>query len=91
MNAQRPIISRSATLFAVVVLFLAAAWGYLFGYPPPPVDPAWEVEAADSIPEGSVVVRYAGTSTLLFYDGETAFMLDGWFSRPPPFAVFRGL
>lgn len=90
MNAQRPIISRSATLLAVAVLFLAAAWGYLFGYPPPPVDPAWEVEAADSIPEGSVVVRYAGTSTLLFDDGETAFMLDGWFSRPPPFSVFFG-
>lgn len=75
-------------MFAVVVLFLAAGWGYLFGYPAPPVNPDWELEAAETIPEGSVVVRYAGTSTLLFDDGDTAFMLDGWFSRPPPIKVF---
>ncbi len=77
-------------MLAVVVLLLAAGWGYLFGYPAPPVDPAWEVAAAETVPEGAVVVRYAGTSTLLFDDGETAFMLDGWFSRPPPFQVFFG-
>ncbi len=90
MNAERPLVSTSVIVLAVAVLLLAAAWSYLFGYPPPPVNPDWEVEAAETIPEGALAVRYAGTSTLLFDDGETAFMLDGWFSRPPPFQVFFG-
>jgi L-ascorbate metabolism protein UlaG (beta-lactamase superfamily) len=37
-----------------------------------------------------VRVRFAGTATLLFDDGETAWMTDGFFSRPPPSAVMFG-
>jgi hypothetical protein len=28
-------------------------------------------------------VRFFGTSSMLFSDGETNIMIDGWFSRPP--------
>lgn len=77
-------------ILLVIALLLAALWGYLFSYPDPPVDPAWESRPADTIPPGAVTVRYAGTSTLLFSDGETSWMTDGWFTRPGPLQTILG-
>lgn len=65
-----------------LLLILVAGVAYLFGYPPAPVDPRWEVTPATTIPAGAVTVRYSGTATLLFSDGETQWMTDGWFTRP---------
>lgn len=67
----------------------SAAW-LLTTYDDPPVDPSWAVVADAEIPEGSVTVRYTGTSTLLFSDGETDWMVDGWFSRFGPLEVVGG-
>jgi L-ascorbate metabolism protein UlaG (beta-lactamase superfamily) len=39
---------------------------------------------------GSVKVTFLGTTTLLFDDGETQLMIDGFFSRPSLFQVARG-
>lgn len=89
MNAPHRISNTSIAL-ATVVLLLTAAWGYLFSYPPPPVDPDWELEPAADIPAGAVTVRYAGTATLLFSDGVTHWMTDGWFSRPGPLTTLFG-
>ena len=89
MSAQHR-LSNATIAVATVVLLLAAAWGYLFSYPPPPVDPAWELEPTTEIPEGAVTVRYAGTATLLFSDGVTHWMTDGWFSRPGPLTTLFG-
>jgi len=76
---------------AVVALALAAAAAFLFGTStPPPVDPAWAVSGSAVIPPGSLTVRFTGTSTLLFSDGETAWMVDGWFSRFGARRLFRG-
>ena len=75
---------------AAVVLLLAAVWGWLFSYPDFPMDPAWDAEPVSNIPEGAVTVRYSGTATLLFSDGETAWMTDGWFSRPGPLRLLYG-
>jgi L-ascorbate metabolism protein UlaG (beta-lactamase superfamily) len=83
-------LSNATIALASAVLLLTAGWGYLLGYPPAPVDPAWEVEPAESIPEGALTVRYAGTATLLFSDGETHWMTDGWFSRPGPLTTLFG-
>lgn len=67
------------------------------------MDPAWAIPASLEVPPGSLTVRFTGTSTLLFSDGETAWMVDGWFSRfgarqllrgeiaPDPIAIERGL
>ena len=68
----------------------AAAWFFLSTYETPPVDPAWAVEGDRVIPTGSLTVRFTGTSTLLFSDGETAWMVDGWFSRFGPRALGVG-
>ena len=68
----------------------ALAFFYLGTYERPPVDPDWAVMASADIPPGSVTVRYTGTATLVFSDGETTWMTDGWFSRPGPLALFLG-
>lgn len=86
--------SRRRTFLAVavgLVLTLAVVAAFLFGTTsPPPVDPAWEVRGSDAIPAGSLTVRFTGTSTLLFSDGETAWMVDGWFSRFGARELLRG-
>ena len=70
-------------LFAGVLVL-----GWLFGtHEAAPVAPAWAVSGDAEIPEGAVSVRYTGCATLLFSDGETAWMTDGWFSRPGPLAL----
>lgn len=65
-----------------VLLVLVAASLYLFSYPPPPVESSWELAAPDHIESDALTVRFSGTSTLLFSDGTTDWMIDGWFTRP---------
>ena len=62
----------------------------LNSYRPVPVDPAWQVSGSATSGSGTVTVRFTGTSTLLFSDGETSWMVDGWFSRPGPLALLAG-
>ena len=69
---------------------LATSYYFLETYSDPAVDPAWAVSGTREIPVGSVTVRYTGTSTLLFSDGETDWMIDGWFTRPGPLEVALG-
>ncbi len=82
---------RIATGGALLLLTLAAlAYFLLSTHVAPPVDPAWAVAGSESIPPGAVTVRHTGTTTLVFSDGETTWMTDGWFSRPGPLALLRG-
>jgi L-ascorbate metabolism protein UlaG (beta-lactamase superfamily) len=77
-------------LGGLVAVIGAAAWYLLGTYDPPAVDPAWAVAGGEDIPPGAVSVRWTGTATLVFSDGETTWMTDGWFSRPGPLAVAGG-
>ena len=72
-------------LGALIGVALVLAY-LLTAYRPLPVDPAWQVDGSGPVPVGAVTVRFTGTSTLLFSDGETHWMVDGWFSRPGPLA-----
>ena len=84
-------IGRIGVVLGIALLAIAAlAFYYLETYEAPGVDPAWAVEASADIPEGSVSVRYTGTATLVFSDGETTWMTDGWFSRPGPIELLFG-
>ena len=75
----------------VLLLGLAAAAFFLLGTSVrTPVDPDWAIEGDTSIPSGSVTVRFTGTSTLLFSDGQTSWMVDGWFSRFGLLALVSG-
>jgi L-ascorbate metabolism protein UlaG (beta-lactamase superfamily) len=76
---------------AIVAGVLVAAAVFLLGTSAaPPVDPAWALPGSREIAPGSLTVRFTGTSTLLFSDGETSWMVDGWFSRFGAYALFRG-
>jgi L-ascorbate metabolism protein UlaG (beta-lactamase superfamily) len=91
VSAPRAWLRRIAIALGVLFALLGAAAGYLLGtYDPPPVDPAWAVAGNQEIPPGAVSVRWTGTATLVFSDGETTWMTDGWFSRPGPLAVLGG-
>jgi L-ascorbate metabolism protein UlaG (beta-lactamase superfamily) len=84
--------TRRVLAFFLVPSFLLAimlAW-LLLSYKSPPVNPAWAVAGTTDIPAGAVTVRFTGTSTLLFSDGETDWMVDGWFSRPGPIPLLFG-
>jgi L-ascorbate metabolism protein UlaG (beta-lactamase superfamily) len=76
---------------AVLLAAICGAAFYLLGtYDAPPVDPAWAVAPSPEIPAGAVTVRWTGTATLVFSDGETTWMTDGWFSRPGPLRLALG-
>jgi len=78
-------------LAGVLALGLASAVYYLFEtYTDPPVDPAWAVRASAEPAPGAVTVRWTGTSTLVFSDGDTTLIIDGWFSRPGPLSLYVG-
>ena len=67
----------------LLVGLVAALLAYgLLVYNKPPVDPRWALAGGEPVPDGAVTVRFSGTATLLFSDGETHWMTDGWFSRP---------
>ncbi|NQX88989.1 MAG: MBL fold metallo-hydrolase [Halioglobus sp.] len=70
-------------LFAALVLMLNT-------YTAAPVDPRWAVRGDIAVPDGAVTVRFSGTATLLFSDGDTRWMVDGWFSRPGPLRLAIG-
>jgi L-ascorbate metabolism protein UlaG (beta-lactamase superfamily) len=78
------------SLVILLVIPIGAAVFLLNTYQPAPVDPNWAVAPSTTIPEGAVTVRYTGTATLVFSDGETTWMTDGWFSRPSPLEVLFG-
>ena len=76
-------------ILAVLVLLVVALFTLPL-YKEPPVDPAWAVAGSTNIPAGAVTVRFTSTATLLFSDGETDIMIDGWFSRPSEFELGFG-
>lgn len=45
-------------------------------------EPGREIIPLEEVAAGSVTVRFTGSTTLRFDDGETSWMTDGWFSRP---------
>jgi L-ascorbate metabolism protein UlaG (beta-lactamase superfamily) len=79
-----------AVAAGAALLAVGVAYYFLATYETAPVDPAWAVEGSVKIPPGSVTVRYTGTATLVFSDGETTWMTDGWFSRPGPLQLLFG-
>lgn len=71
-------------LFLLGIGALTLAYAYLLSLDQsePPVEKRWEVEGAATVPSGALTVRFTGTTTLVFDDGNTKWMVDGWFSRP---------
>jgi len=53
----------------------------------PALQPYQSLTLPEATAASPVRVRFAGVATLLFDDGETAWMTDGFFSRPPLLSV----
>ena len=91
MSTARSRRERIAAALVVGVSTLAGlAIVVAYSYAPAPVDPGWAVPGSTDIEPGSLTVRHTGTATLVFSDGETTWMTDGWFSRPGIFALLFG-
>ena len=76
---------------ALVVIGLGAVAAFLLTtHVPAPVDPAWQLARTDATEPGEITVRFTGTSTLVFSDGETNLILDGWFTRAGPLSLAFG-
>ncbi len=82
------ILGSAAGLLALGVV--SAAYYLLTTYEAPAVDPAWALSGNTESAPGSVTARWTGTSTLVFSDGDTTLIIDGWFSRPGPLSLLVG-
>lgn len=72
-----------ATLAAIAVLAVVAAGGTWLWRDRPPLDvTGWPAPPAPGVNNASVTVTWLGVTTLLFDDGTTQILIDGYFSRP---------
>ncbi|MEM7269604.1 MAG: MBL fold metallo-hydrolase [Pseudomonadota bacterium] len=77
-------------LIALVVLIVGFLT-YLIAVQADPGDLVDLIEAPDvSPPEGAVTAQFLGNSNLLFSDGETSILIDGWFTRPSTLTLAFG-
>ncbi len=76
--------AKQATLIAVAILFVsAAALVWLWNNRPDLDKIGWpSPDVASAAVTDSVTVTWLGVATLLFDDGETQILIDGFFSRP---------
>ena len=81
---------RRAALALAALLLLAIAFLVLQAQRHPPLDDYRPLTLPPAPPGTAVTVRFAGVATLLFDDGETAWMTDGFFSRPGMRQTFFG-
>ena len=75
----RRIVIAAAIFVAISTLVLRSLWDHR----PDLGDIGWpEAEATSTITNDAVTVTWLGVTTLLFDDGETQLLIDGFFSRP---------
>ncbi|RQP26220.1 MBL fold metallo-hydrolase [Piscinibacter terrae] len=83
---RRWLIRAGLALLALVAVAIAALM--LLWQKRPSLEP-YQSLTLPAAPEGSPIrVRFAGVATLVFDDGDTAWMTDGFFSRPGVSKVF---
>lgn len=78
------------SLVAVGAIIISLYHYAISTYTATPVNPEWQVSGVEPSAEDSIRVTFSGTSTLFFDDGETQWMVDGWFSRPSPMQLLMG-
>lgn len=83
MQAMTRPILKMVSLAVLALLSLAIVYLVVQANRRPPLAPYDSLALPAAQPEAALRVRFAGVATLLFDDGETAWMTDGFFSRPP--------
>ncbi len=84
---------RRLLLAVLALLLLGAGWVAWRLADHPSLEPyagLWLESAGESASGAHVSVTFFGVATLLISDGETSFMTDGFFTRPPKTSVFLG-
>jgi L-ascorbate metabolism protein UlaG (beta-lactamase superfamily) len=81
---------RRAGIALLALLLLGASFVVVQWQRRPSLAPYASLTLPEAGSTSPVRVRFAGVSTLLFDDGETAWMTDGFFSRPPLAALASG-
>ena len=81
---------RRAGLALLALLLLGALFVAVQWQRRPSLAPYASLTLPEADANSPVKVRFAGVATLLFDDGETAWMTDGFFSRPPMSALALG-
>lgn len=76
---------RVAIIGAAIVLFGALIIAFLWQDRPALVEIDWPPHPSATAVPGAVTATWLGVSTLLFDDGETQVLIDGFFSRPSVF------
>lgn len=75
----------------IVIFLLLAVFVVLFNYRPRPDQlKKYLVELTTPSLENELTVQFIGNTNLLFSDGETSILTDGFFSRPSAFTVLFG-
>ena len=79
---KRLLLRAALALLALAVLL--GAWAAVQWRRHPAIEPYLEQAMPQAFPiPGKLTIRHAGVSTLVFDDGETAWMTDAFLSRPP--------
>lgn len=81
---------RRAALAALLTLVALATLVVVQARRRPDLAPYSGLQAPAATATDPVRVRYAGVATLVFDDGQTAWMTDGFFSRPPALRTIFG-
>jgi len=76
-------ILKRAALALLALALIGAVWLGVQLQRRPPTAPYNALVLPEAPRDAPLTVRFAGVATLLFDDGETAWMTDGFFSRPP--------
>ncbi|MBI3396480.1 MAG: MBL fold metallo-hydrolase [Spirochaetia bacterium] len=83
------LVKKKSRWIVVGLLVIAAAWLAYRLNDHPSLEPYKRLyTSAESAKEARLNVTWFGVSTLLFDDGKTAIMIDGFFSRPSRFQTF---
>lgn len=77
---RRFLVRAGLVLLALAALALAAV--AVLWRQHPPIEPYKALEMPAAPANAAIRVRFAGVATLVFDDGDTAWMTDGFFSRP---------
>jgi L-ascorbate metabolism protein UlaG (beta-lactamase superfamily) len=78
---MRRLLVRAGLVLLALALLAAAALAVLWRQHPP-LEPYQALEMPAAPAGAPIRVRFAGVATLVFDDGDTAWMTDGFFSRP---------
>jgi len=85
--AIRRYATRTVIIVAALLATFAAALAWAWQLRPAVADSGLRPQVVDAAPDSAVTATWLGVSTLLFDDGETQILIDGFVSRPTLYQI----